>query len=90
MTLTNAKAVSALLRNGGRDPDEPSQAPMPLIYRYCTLDNPGKEMYALFTEPQYDDMDKSPFIHRYECLMANCILTVEGDRWLQQHVADRW
>lgn len=82
MTLTKGKYVAHLLRNGGKDPDEPSQVQLPFIYSF-KLNGSTHTHYAAFTDGKYDDMDESPFVSSYKCLMANGILTVEGQEFLQ-------
>jgi len=82
MTITNPNVVKELLRNNGRDLSEPSQVPFSLIYRYRNVTDDGKWLFALFINSDHDDMDSSPFVLDYECLMANCILTKEGQAFL--------
>ncbi len=77
MTIMSAGIVRDTLRNGGNI----EQFNYPLIYAYQAVDNP-KTVYAFFASPEYDDMSLSPFVKSYTCLMANGILTIAGQKFL--------
>jgi len=67
------------MRNGG----ESEGLKFVTIYSY-TIRESNKPMYALFVDANHDDMDVSPYIQSYTCLMANGILTVEGKNFLNE------
>tara|TARA_Y100000034_G_C6874945_1_gene399974 strand:- start:896 stop:1165 length:270 start_codon:yes stop_codon:yes gene_type:complete len=80
MTITSPDIIKQMLQNGGAYPGDP---PASLIYRYTGMPGTAQELYAVFMHPDHDDMDSSPFVHNVVCLMANGILTVDGEEWLE-------
>lgn len=83
MTITNPKIVLPILANHGRDAEDGPHAVFPLIYKY--QGHSGETLFSLFTSPDYDDMDSSPYVKNVVCLMANCVLTVDGKDFLKKN-----
>tara|TARA_Y100000310_G_C20629710_1_gene787952 strand:- start:420 stop:662 length:243 start_codon:yes stop_codon:yes gene_type:complete len=77
MTIETPSAVKKILENGGHE----DGFFFPLVYSYRSVGG-GKVLYALFTGPEYDDMDTSPYVADAVCLMANGVLTLDGQRFV--------
>lgn len=77
MTIHSASIVRDAMRNGGRS----EGLTFATIYAYRSIDS-DKPAYALFVDADHDDIDVSPYVKSYTCLMANGILTIEGQKFI--------
>lgn len=76
-TLHNAESVKSLLRNRGNE----EGLRWRLIYAYENAAN-GEKAFAIFNEPQYDDMYQSPYVRNPVLLMCDGTITLEGAEFL--------
>ncbi len=82
MTIKSSKIVKEILKNGCKDDEGHFY---PLIYKY-TMEGGAELHYALFLEPQHDDMDVSPYVDEVALLAANGILTVTGQHFIGEQI----
>jgi hypothetical protein len=76
-TLTNSDEIKILLRNRGRQEGFNWR----LIYQYRNATN-GETAFAIFNEPQYNDMYQSPYVADVVLLMEDGYLTQDGAEFL--------
>ena len=76
MTIKDRKVIIAALANGGVI----EGMVFLVIYVYKSIN--GETLFSMFTDPMYDDMHISPYVQDVICLMANGILTIEGQQFL--------
>ena len=70
-----------MLENGG---SYQGDDPYPIIYQFTSTPDSTQERYAAFIDEQFDDMERSPYVQNVVCLMANGMLTREGQIWLDE------
>lgn len=73
MVIDNPITVRMILQNGGKY----EGYKFPLVYEFISNDN--KRHFAVYAKNKHDDMDATPFVIGYTCLMANGILTQSGE-----------